>query len=57
MDMGIYFINSDYMGLSFSTMFVFVTLRKDSVNLLSYTITEYSFGAANLCEYHMLFFW
>lgn len=57
MDIGIYFINSDYIGLSFSTMFVFVTLSKDNVNLLSYTIMEYRFGAANLCEYLMLFFW
>lgn len=38
-------------------MFVFVTLSKNNVNILSYTITEYRFGAANLCEDLMLFFW
>lgn len=57
MDIGIYFVNSNYIGLSFTAMFIFVTLSKDNVNMLSYIITEYRFGTASLCEYVMLFFW
>ena len=57
MDIGVYFVNSDYIGLSFSAVFAFATLSKDNANLLSSMITEYGFGAASLCEYLLLFFW
>lgn len=51
------FVNSNYVGLSFSAMRVFVTISKDNVNTVSYTIVEHRFGAASLCESLMLFFW
>lgn len=36
-------------------MRVFVTISKDDVNTVSYTIVEHRFGAASLCENLMLF--
>lgn len=49
-------MNSDYIGLHFSEIFIFVTLLKDDVNSVSYVITEYRFGAACIGEYLRLFF-
>ena len=57
MDIGICFVSSDYIGLSFSAVPVFVALLKDNVNMVSYRVIKYRFGAVSLCEYLMQFFW